>query len=306
VFSISVILAFIVGFAMLGALTFLPTYLQYVKGVSATASGVQTLPLVVGLLATSIFSGVVVGRTGRYKVFPVAGSFIMAIGLFLLSRLTSATPFWSMALDMLVLGIGIGLCMQVLTIIVQNIVDYRDLGVATSGVTFFRTLGSSFGAAVFGTIYSNVLSHRLPAAIAASPGVDPRVVSTPAELHQYPKAKIAPIVDAYAHAIHVVFLAAVPVAGIAFVLALFLKEVPLREHRARQPLMSAMDSGCPRGLTANSASRLPLPGCSDARDATRSRSSGETRPRPLTSPTAGASGRYTSGPAFAGARISRP
>ena len=95
-------------------------------------------------------------------------------------------------------------------------------------MTFFRSLGSSFGAAVFGTIYSNVLSHRLPAAIAASPGVDPRVVSTPAELHQYPKAKIAPIVDAYAHAIHVVFLAAVPVAGIAFVLALFLKEVPLR------------------------------------------------------------------------------
>ncbi len=228
VFSISVVLAFIVGFAMLGALTFLPTYLQYVKGVSATTSGLQTLPLVVGLLVTSIFSGVVVGRTGRYKAFPVAGSFIMAIGLFLLSRLNAATPFWSMALGMLVLGIGIGLCMQVLTIIVQNIVDYRDLGVATSGVTFFRTLGSSFGAAVFGTIYANVLSHRLPPAIAASPGVDPKVVSTPAELHQYPKAKIAPIVDAYAHAIHVVFLAAVPVAGIAFVLALFLKEVPLR------------------------------------------------------------------------------
>jgi MFS family permease len=228
VFSISVVLAFIVGFAMLGALTFLPTYLQYVKGVSATTSGLQTLPLVVGLLVTSIFSGVVVGRTGRYKAFPVAGSFIMAIGLFLLSRLNAATPFWSMALGMLVLGIGIGLCMQVLTIIVQNIVDYRDLGVATSGVTFFRTLGSSFGAAVFGTIYANVLSHRLPPAIAASPGVDPKVVSTPAELHQYPEAKIAPIVDAYAHAIHVVFLAAVPVAGIAFVLALFLKEVPLR------------------------------------------------------------------------------
>lgn len=228
VFSISVVLAFIVGFAMLGALTFLPTYLQYVKGVSATTSGLQTLPLVVGLLVTSIFSGVVVGRTGRYKAFPVAGSFIMAIGLFLLSRLNAATPFWSMALGMLVLGIGIGLCMQVLTIIVQNIVDYRDLGVATSGVTFFRTLGSSFGAAVFGTIYANVLSHRLPAAIAASPGVDPKVVSTPAELHQYPEATIAPIVDAYAHAIHVVFLAAVPVAGIAFVLALFLKEVPLR------------------------------------------------------------------------------
>ena len=130
VFSISVVLAFIVGFAMLGALTFLPTYLQYVKGVSATTSGLQTLPLVVGLLVTSIFSGVVVGRTGRYKAFPVAGSFIMAIGLFLLSRLNAATPFWSMALGMLVLGIGIGLCMQVLTIIVQNMVGAEGLRAA--------------------------------------------------------------------------------------------------------------------------------------------------------------------------------
>jgi len=99
----------------------------------------------------------------------------MALGLFLLSRLDAHTPFWSMALGMIVLGIGIGLCMQVLTIIVQSTVDYRDLGVATSGVTFFRTLGSSFGAAVFGAVYTNVLHDRLPAAIAASPGVDPGV-----------------------------------------------------------------------------------------------------------------------------------
>ena len=228
VFSVCVTLAFIVGFAMLGALTFLPTYLQFVKGVSATGSGVQTLPLVVGLLVTSILSGTIVGRTGRYKVFPVAGSFVMAVGLFLLSGMDASTPYWSMALDMLVLGIGIGLCMQVLTIIVQNTAAYRDLGVATSGVTFFRTLGSSFGAAVFGTVYSNVLSSTLPAAIAAAPGVDPSLIGTPAALHSYPAAQIAPVVDVYAHAIHVVFLAAVPVAGVAFVLALFLKEVPLR------------------------------------------------------------------------------
>jgi EmrB/QacA subfamily drug resistance transporter len=227
VFSVSVVLAFIVGFAMLGALTFLPTYLQYVKGVSATGSGVQTLPLVVGLLVTSIMSGAAVGRTGRYKVFPVAGSLVMAAGLYLLSRMDAATPYWSMAVSMLVLGIGIGLCMQVLTIIVQNTVDYRDLGVSTSGVTFFRTLGSSFGAAVFGTVYANVLKPDLPAAIAAS-GVNPLTVRTPATLHAHPAAQIAPIVDAYAHAIHVVFLAAVPVAVVAFVLALFLKEVPLR------------------------------------------------------------------------------
>jgi EmrB/QacA subfamily drug resistance transporter len=228
VFVICVVLAFIVGFAMLGAMTFLPTYLQYVHGVSATASGLQTLPLVVGLLVMSILSGSVVGRTGRYKVFPVVGSLVMALGMFLLSRLGAATPYWQMALAMLVLGVGIGMSMQVLTIVVQSTVRYQDLGVGTSGVTFFRTLGSSFGAAVFGAVYSNVLSNRLPAAVAASPGVDPQAVTSPQALHAYPAAQIAPIVEAYAHALHVVFLAAVPVPLVAFVVALFLKEVPLR------------------------------------------------------------------------------
>ncbi len=230
VFSVSVVLAFIVGFAMLGALTFLPTYLQYVKGISATASGVQTLPMVVGLLRTSIAAGTIVGRTGRYKIFPIAGSVLMALGLYLLSRMGADTSFWVQAGSMFVLGLGIGLSMQVLTIIVQNTTDYRDLGVATSGVTFFRTLGSSFGAAVFGTIYANVLKDTLPAAIVAA-GIDPAAAATvtPETLHQLPVEQAAPIIDAYAHALHVVFLGAVPVALVAFVLALFLKEVPLRD-----------------------------------------------------------------------------
>jgi EmrB/QacA subfamily drug resistance transporter len=229
VFSLSVVLAFIVGFAMLGAITFLPTYFQYVRGVSATASGVQTLPLVVGLLVTSILSGTIIGRTGRYKVFPVAGSLLMGLGLWLLSLMDARTSFWLMAVYMLVLGAGIGLIMQVLTIIVQNTVDYRDLGVATSGVTFFRTLGSAFGAAIFGTIYSNVLRTVLPGAVARAPGVNPAAIGTPKALHAYPKNQIAPIVDAYAHSLHVVFLFAVPVSGLSFVLSLFLKEVPLRD-----------------------------------------------------------------------------
>ena len=164
---------------------------------------------------------------GRYKIFPVVGSAVMALGLFLLSLIDATSSYWTMAAGMLVLGIGIGLCMQVLTIIVQNIVDYRDLGVATSGVTFFRTLGSSFGAAIFGTIYANVLGNSLAAAFLRA-HVDPRTVSTPKELHAKPAEQIAPIVEAYAHAIHVVFLAAVPVALAAFVLSLFLKQVPLR------------------------------------------------------------------------------
>ena len=228
VFTVCVILAFIVGFAMLGSMTFLPTYLQYVKGVSATSSGLQTLPLVVGLLGTSIASGTIVGRTGRYRIFPIAGTATMSVGLYLLSRLDAHTPYWYMAVSMLVLGIGIGLCMQVLTIVVQSTVAYADLGVATSGVTFLRTLGSSFGAAVFGTVFSNVLADRLPLALAASPGVDPRAVASPQQLHAYPAAKIAPIVDAYAHATHVVFLSVVPVAVLGFVVSWFLKEVPLR------------------------------------------------------------------------------
>jgi len=228
VFTISVVLAFIVGFAMLGAMTFLPTFLQYVDGVSATESGLQTLPLVGGLLVTSIASGTIIGRTGRYRWFPIVGTLLMAIGLWLLSRMDASTPFGQRALYMLVLGCGIGLSMQVLTIIVQNTAAYRDLGVATSGVTFFRTLGSSFGASIFGTVYANVLSNHLPAAYAASPGVDPLRTTTPEGLHSYPPEQITAIVDAYAYAIHIVFLAAAPVALAAFVLAWFLKEVPLR------------------------------------------------------------------------------
>ena len=228
VFTISVILAFIVGFAMLGAMTFLPTFLQYVDGVSATMSGLQTLPLVLGLLVTSIASGTIIGRTGRYRWFPIVGTLLMAIGLWLLSRMDPSTPFGVRALYMLVLGSGIGLSMQVLTIIVQNTAEYRDLGVATSGVTFFRTLGSSFGASIFGTIYANVLNDRLPAAYAASPGVDPAKTTTPEGLHSFPADQITAIVDTYAHALHVVFLAAAPVALVAFALSWFLKEVPLR------------------------------------------------------------------------------
>ncbi len=228
VFVVCVILSFIVGFAMLGALTFLPTYLQYVKGVSATGSGLQTLPLVAGLLVMSIVSGNVVGKTGRYKIFPVAGTAVIAVGMYLLSRLGVDTPYWQLAVAMLVLGTGIGMSMQILTIVVQSTVPYQDLGVGTSGVTFFRTLGSSFGAAAFGAVFSNVLSDQLPAAIAASPGVDPATVSSPQALHSHPDAAIAPIVAAYADAMHVVFLAAIPVALLGFVVSLFLKQVPLR------------------------------------------------------------------------------
>ncbi|GAB1646391.1 DHA2 family efflux MFS transporter permease subunit [Krasilnikovia sp. MM14-A1259] len=228
VFTVCSVLSFIVGFAMLGAMTFLPIYLQYVKGVSATASGIRTLPMVVGLFITSILSGSVIGRTGRYRVFPIAGTAVMAVGLFLMSTMGRTTSTWLESLYMLVLGLGIGLSMQVLTIAVQNTVPYADLGTATSGVTFFRTLGSAFGTAAFGTLYGNHLASELAAALAGAPAGTVAAARDPHLLHQLPPAQAAPIIDAYASGIQYVFRWVVPVALLGFIVACFLKEVPLR------------------------------------------------------------------------------
>ena len=229
VFAVCCGLSFVVGFAMLGALTFLPTFMQFVDGVSATTSGLHTLPMVVGLLTMSMSSGVIVGRTGRYKIFPVAGTAVMAIGFVLLSRMGPDTSTLVQSLYLVVLGAGIGMCMQVLVLIVQNTVDFADLGVATGGVTFFRTIGSSFGAAVFGSLFNNFLHSRLVDALAAS-GAPPEAAQSPDALHKLSPEMAAPIAAAYADALDMVFLCAAPVAVVGFVLALMLKQVPLRNH----------------------------------------------------------------------------
>ncbi len=238
VFTVCCILGFIVGFAMLGALTFMPTFMQFVDGVSATESGLRTLPMVAGLLITSISSGAIVGRTGRYKVFPVAGTAIMAVGFFLLSGMDQSTPTWQQSVYLFILGTGIGLCMQVLVLVVQNTSSFADLGVATSGVTFFRTIGSSFGAAIFGSLFANFLTARIGPALIAG-GAPPEAAESPLALHQLAPAMATPIIDAYADSLGTVFLCAVPVAVVGFVVALFLKEVPLREMDA----VSATDLG---------------------------------------------------------------
>ncbi|MEV6671935.1 MDR family MFS transporter [Streptomyces sp. NPDC051162] len=229
VFVVCSVLSFIVGFAMLGAMTYLPTYLQYVDGVSATMSGVRALPMVAGLLGASMLSGIVISRTGRYRVFPIAGTAVMALGLFLMSTMNASSGPWLESLYMFVLGVGIGLAMQVLTIAVQNTVAYHELGTATSGVTFFRTLGSSFGTAIFGTLYANRLRPNLADALLRSPGVPPAAVQSPRGLEQLTHAQAAPIVDAYADTVNYVFFWVVPVALAGFVVAWFLKEVPLRD-----------------------------------------------------------------------------
>jgi EmrB/QacA subfamily drug resistance transporter len=226
VFAVCCALSFVVGFAMLGAMTFLPTFMQFVDGVSATESGFRTLPMVVGLLTTSMGSGALVGKTGRYKIFPVCGTAVMTVAFWLLSTMGATTPVWQQSLYLFILGCGIGSCMQVLILTVQGTVDFADLGVATSGVTFFRTIGSAFGAAIFGTLFTNFLTDRIGSAVAAS-GASPAAAESPQALHRLPAAAARPIVDAYADSLGLVFLCAAPVAFIGFVFALFLKEVPL-------------------------------------------------------------------------------
>ena len=231
VFPAAGAIGFVVGFAMFGALTYLPQYMQIVKGVSPTASGLRLLPMMAGLLLTSIGTGQLVSQWGRYKVFPVVGTAVMTLGLYLLSLLTPTTGGLLTSLYMFVLGVGIGATMQVLVIAVQNAVDYADLGAGTSGATFFRSIGGSFGTAVFGAIFDNVLPGNIAASLHGlrlPPGIGVTSGASPAVLARLPAPIHAAFVDGYAASIRTVFLAAVPVGVLAFVLTWTLKELPLR------------------------------------------------------------------------------
>lgn len=175
-FTLSAVISFIIGFAMFGAMTYLPTFLQVVRGITPTLSGVHMLPMVAGVLIASTVSGQLITRTGHWKVFPVAGTGITAAGLLLLHRLRQDTGDLEMSLYFFTFGVGLGLVIQVLVLVVQNAVPYEDLGVATSGATFFRSIGASFGVAVFGTIFTSRLDAKITAVLAGRPC---RPASTP-------------------------------------------------------------------------------------------------------------------------------
>ena len=231
VFSAAGAIGFVVGFAMFGALTYLPQYMQIVKGVSPTTSGLRLLPLMAGLLATSIGTGQLISKWGRYKIFPVVGTAMLTAGLYLLSHLGVTTSTLASSLYMLVLGSGIGATMQVLVIAVQNAVDYADLGAGTSGTTFFRSIGGSFGTSVFGAIFDHVLPGNLQSALHGlklPTGVGVTGGASPAVLAELPPPVHAAFVSGYAASIRTVFLAAVPVGAVAFLLTWTLKELPLR------------------------------------------------------------------------------
>ncbi|MFG2357774.1 DHA2 family efflux MFS transporter permease subunit [Streptomyces sp. NPDC048521] len=231
-FTLAAVISFIVGFAMFGALTYLPTFLQVVHGISPTLSGVHMLPMVLGLLLSSTVSGQIVSRTGRWKVFPLTGTAVTTIGLLLLHRLDEHSSTAQMSACFFVFGLGLGLVMQVLVLIVQNAVSYEDLGVATSGATFFRSIGASFGVAIFGTVFASRLGEKLADAfrgVGLPPGVSADTLeSDPRGIAALPPALRPAALHAYASAITDVFLYAVPVALLGFLLAWFLKEDRLR------------------------------------------------------------------------------
>ncbi|MFD5772514.1 MDR family MFS transporter [Streptomyces fungicidicus] len=231
-FTLSAVISFIIGFAMFGAMTYLPTFLQVVHGITPTMSGVHMLPMVAGMLLSSTGSGQIVSRTGRWKVFPIAGTAVTTLGLLLLHQLDAHSSTAEMSAYFFVFGLGLGLVMQVLVLIVQNAVPYEDLGVATSGATFFRSIGASFGVAIFGTIFASRLGSELTAAFRGArlpPGVSAdSLEADPRGIGALPPALRPTAIDAYATAITDVFLYAVPVALLGFALAWFLKEDRLR------------------------------------------------------------------------------
>ena len=228
IFSATSAVGFVVGFALFGAITYLPLYLQVAKDASPTRSGLQLVPLMGGLLLTSIATGQLITRLGRYRMFPIIGTAVMVVAMVLLSRLDVATPMWVAAVDSLVLGLGLGMTMQVLVLATQNAVDPRMMGVATSGSTLFRQIGGSIGVAAFGTIFANRLhvdlAQRLPEGTHLPSTLTPSAIRLlPAQIH-------GAVVDAYALALHPVFLAAAGISLIAFALTWLVRDQPLRSH----------------------------------------------------------------------------
>jgi EmrB/QacA subfamily drug resistance transporter len=231
VFSTAGGAAFIIGVAMFGAIVFLPIYFQLVRGADPTKSGLQLLPLVVGLFGTSIGAGQIISRTGRYKVFPIAGTALAAVGMWLLAGLGAHTSLWIVWVDTFVLGAGVGAVLQVLVVAVQNAVPYKDMGTATAAANFLRSMGGTFGTSIFGAILTSRLAFYLTRLLptgAAGSVTGGSITSSPAAIKRLPPPVRDAIVEAFVRSLHVVFLVGVPIVVAAFVLTLFIPERPLR------------------------------------------------------------------------------
>ena len=225
-FAVTSAVGFVVGFALFGAITYLPLYFQITKGSSPTRSGLELTPLMAGLLVTSIVSGQLISRFGRYKAFPVAGTALMAVGMLLLTRLEVGTASSVAMLYAAIVGLGLGMVMQVLVLAVQNSVPFAVMGVATSGSTLFRQVGGSIGVSLFGAIFAarerSELASRLPAGIHVPKTTNPEVI------RHLPLVARTAFMNAFSAALHPVFLMAAGVSLVAFLLAWMIRETPLR------------------------------------------------------------------------------
>jgi EmrB/QacA subfamily drug resistance transporter len=290
VFSISSGANMIIGMGMFGGLSVIPLYLQIVKGASPTKAGLLLLPLVLGIMMSSILSGQLTARTGRYKIFPVIGTLLMTAALVLLNTINADTPLWRTDIWMFIFGFGLGFCMQTLVIAVQNAVPARDMGVATSSATFFRQMGGTLGTAVFLSILFSTVGTKIAAAFASISGTpqfqsalhDPAVIANPnnapvvdlirngggtggaggavlqdSSFIQHLDPRLArPFLVGFADSMHPVFITAAAVVALAFVLVLFLKELPLRTQSGIQARM-AEDAGL--GAPVADAAELGVP-----------------------------------------------
>ncbi len=228
-FTLTTVAALVVGIAMFGAIGYMPTYLQMVTGVDATEAGLLMMPMMGGLLLASVTSGQIVSRTGRYKAFPLVGTVVMALGLWLLSTLTVASPLPVICSYLGVLGIGIGLGMQILTLIVQNSFPNRIVGTATAANTYFRQVGATLGSAVVGSVFASRLTSLVTEKLAAGGSGTASGLSsfTPASVNALPDAIRLPIIESYNEALMPIFVFIVPLALIATVAVAFLTEKPL-------------------------------------------------------------------------------
>jgi len=230
IFAVSSSIGFVVGLAMFGAIIFMPVFMQIVQGATPTQAGLKMVPMMAGMASASITVGQLTSRLGRYKAFPIFGTAMAFTGMLLLSRIATETPYWYLAVSLFVLGVGMGSTMQVLVLSVQNSVHVKNVGVATSGTTFFRSIGGTFGTAVFGAIMTTQLTKNiietLPASTAKNLDVSQLTVAI-SKIDSLPDALRSIVLNAYSSALGHVFLVAAPLLLIGFILTLFLKEVRL-------------------------------------------------------------------------------
>jgi EmrB/QacA subfamily drug resistance transporter len=243
-FVVAITIGFIIGAALFGSITLLPTYFQVVKGVEPTTAGLYMTPMMLGVFVSSMISGQIISWTGRYKIFPICGTALMTLALFLLSRLSLATESLTASAYMLLLGLGLGMVMQILVMAVQNAVAYKQLGVATSGTTLFRSIGGSVGAALFGGIFSVILESRIHNLLPDAPAG----LTSPAAIAALAEPLRSTYLGYFVDALHPVFLTATALSALAFLLSFALVEIPLRSSIAPEPVSDAFQM--PRDATS--------------------------------------------------------